>query len=260
MAVNNDGHALDSAGNVAVDFVWGPFPLQPNDVRRASVSNTGGGDNDHQWATTTQVASDNLAFSAIPVTVANSLTLTVPADNHAVAETGYSSFPAFTAGKANYIVTAVSGDGSVATYTSQNKFLPGDSVTVTGMPVSGFNGAQTVVTANATTFTTSNATTGLYTGLIYGKVEYTGAQAATDGAYVSGVAYVKVPSVVGFTEASATDALLDAELVKGTVITTTVGYVSSPSNAGLVKTQSVAAGASSIAVGTAVNLVLFSAS
>lgn len=33
MAVNNNGNLLDSAGNVAVDFVWGNFPLQPNDQR-----------------------------------------------------------------------------------------------------------------------------------------------------------------------------------------------------------------------------------
>ena len=41
---NNDGHATDSAGNVAVDFSWGNIPLQPNDVRRASVTNFGGDD------------------------------------------------------------------------------------------------------------------------------------------------------------------------------------------------------------------------
>jgi hypothetical protein len=33
MATNNNGNLLDSAGNVVVDFVWGNFPLQPNDVR-----------------------------------------------------------------------------------------------------------------------------------------------------------------------------------------------------------------------------------
>jgi hypothetical protein len=33
MATNNDGHLLDTAGNVAVDFVWGNFPMQPNDDR-----------------------------------------------------------------------------------------------------------------------------------------------------------------------------------------------------------------------------------
>ena len=33
MAKNNNGNLLDDAGNVAVDFVWGNFPMQPNDVR-----------------------------------------------------------------------------------------------------------------------------------------------------------------------------------------------------------------------------------
>ena len=33
MATNNNGNLLDDAGNVVVDFVWGNFPLQPNDVR-----------------------------------------------------------------------------------------------------------------------------------------------------------------------------------------------------------------------------------
>jgi hypothetical protein len=39
MATNNDGHLLDDSGNVAIDFVWGNFPMQPNDVR----PNTAGG-------------------------------------------------------------------------------------------------------------------------------------------------------------------------------------------------------------------------
>jgi len=34
MATNQDGHLVDDKGNVAIDFVWGNFPLQPNDVRR----------------------------------------------------------------------------------------------------------------------------------------------------------------------------------------------------------------------------------
>jgi len=34
MANNQDGHLIDDKGNVAVDFVWGNMPLQPNDVRR----------------------------------------------------------------------------------------------------------------------------------------------------------------------------------------------------------------------------------
>lgn len=77
----------------------------------------------------------------------------------------------------------------------------------------------------------------------------------SDGAFVSAVAYAVVPNVVGLTEALAEDALLDASLVKGTVTTSSDGATSE--NNGTVKTQSVAAGAASIAFGTAVNLVKY---
>jgi len=33
MATNNNGNLLDDAGEVAIDFVWGNFPIQPNDAR-----------------------------------------------------------------------------------------------------------------------------------------------------------------------------------------------------------------------------------
>jgi hypothetical protein len=33
MATNNNGNLLDSAGEVAIDFVWGNIPKQPNDAR-----------------------------------------------------------------------------------------------------------------------------------------------------------------------------------------------------------------------------------
>ena len=33
MATNNNGNLLDTAGEVAIDFVWGNFPMQPNDAR-----------------------------------------------------------------------------------------------------------------------------------------------------------------------------------------------------------------------------------
>jgi hypothetical protein len=33
MATNNDGHLLATDGNVAIDFVWGNLPMQPNDDR-----------------------------------------------------------------------------------------------------------------------------------------------------------------------------------------------------------------------------------
>lgn len=141
MATNENGHLVDDAGNVAVDFVWGNFPIQPNDVR---IENGG----------------EVLDFAA---------------DNHVIAETGWNGYPLY--------------------------------------------------------------------------------EPNTDGAFVSGVAYATVPSVVGQTETRAAAILVDAGLVKGTVTTTATGATAD--NDGLVKTQSVAAGAESIALGTAVNLVLY---
>ena len=137
MAVNNNGNLLDTAGEVAIDFVWGNMPMQPDDDRTTRLDRALG--------------------------------------DHIIEATAWNGYPQYT---------------------------PND-----------------------------------------------------DGAYVSAVAYAVVPTVTGLTEASATDALLDASLTKGTVTTTATGATSE--NNGLVKTQSVAAGAASVAFGTAVDLVLY---
>ena len=46
MATNNDGHLLASDGNVAIDFVWGNMPMQPNDDR-ATVNHLDPAKSDH---------------------------------------------------------------------------------------------------------------------------------------------------------------------------------------------------------------------
>jgi len=74
--------------------------------------------------------------------------------------------------------------------------------------------------------------------------------------YLDTIANVAVPNVVGETEADATTALTDVELVKGAVTTTTVGATTV--NDGKVKTQSPVAGRK-VNVGTSVALVLFAA-
>jgi len=40
-STNNNGHSLDDKSNVQVDFVWGNFPIQPNDVREDTPTNNG---------------------------------------------------------------------------------------------------------------------------------------------------------------------------------------------------------------------------
>ena len=216
---NNDGHSTDSAGNVVVDFVWGgQNPLQPNDVRRGSASNIGGSDYDRQWSATTQVASGNLAYGDISVTVANSLTKKVPADNHTRAESGWASYPSFASThQAVYRITQASGDGTTQTYTAPNNFLKaGDTVKIAGTGLDG--SSLTVASANRYTFTVTASGTGNYIN-ISGTARYTDEVTANDGAYVSGTDYVVVPSVLGFLTASAQDALNDAELVVTTAST-----------------------------------------
>jgi hypothetical protein len=187
--------ATDSSGQQAVDFVWGNFPMQPNDDRAAAITpaNIGGSTGDYGWAATTRVAADRLDAAL---------------DNHANAEAGWSGYPAFTAGTGNYIITAVSGNGTTVTYTSQNKLAVGDVVNITGLTASAYNlSSATVATANALGFTVTNAANaGLITGQ-YGKVQLTTALTAADGA---GIGYINVPSVLGATTAVALDALKDA--------------------------------------------------
>lgn len=188
--------ATDSSGQQAVDFVWGNFPMQPNDDR------TDGG-------STVVVAADaaqNYNWSGY--SVYPSARLNAALDNHANAEAGWSGYPAFTAGAGNYIITAVSGDGTTVTYTSQNNLAVGDVVNITGLSASAYNlSSATVATADKLKFTVTNAANaGLITGQ-YGKVQSTTALTAADGA---GIGYINVPNVLGATTAVALDALKDA--------------------------------------------------
>ena len=186
--------ALDTGGNVKVDYVWGNFPMQPNDIRtETAASNIGGSTGDYGWAATTAVTGARLDAAL---------------DSHAIAEAGWSGYPDFTAGTGNYIITAVSGDGTTVTYTSQNKLAVGDSVNVTGLSAGAYNlSAATVATADALKFTVTNAANaGALTGQ-YGKVQLTTALTAADGA---GIGYINVPNVLGDTTAVALDELKDA--------------------------------------------------
>ena len=227
-STNADGHATDSAGNLAVDFVWRNFPLQPNDERNGSVSNIGGSDYDHQWAATTQVASQSLAYGDVAVTVGNTPTRTVHMDNHVIAESGYAAYPSFaSADQGVYIITQASGDGSTQTYTAPNNFLKaGDTVNITGTGLDGTN--LTVASANRYTFTVSASGTGSFIN-ISGKVRYADELAANDGAFIAGVDYVKVPNILGALLANAQKALNDAELV----VTTASAYTPAISNVAL---------------------------
>lgn len=210
MATNNNGNRIDSAGNVAPDFVWGNMPLQPNDERAASISNTGGGSGDYSWSATTKVASARLDFGL---------------DNHVQAETAYSGYPSYTPSKGVYQVTAASGDGTTVTYTSFNNAKPGDVVTITGLTTAAFNlTSATVASAGPVSFTVTNSATGT---AVTGASGFAKDTTVNDGEYVSGVAYMLVPEVRGLTTTLAIDALKDAGYLAAD-ITSTTGVTNTP--------------------------------
>jgi hypothetical protein len=237
--------ATDTSGQQAVDFVWGNFPMQPNDDRAAAVTpaNIGGSTGDYSWSATTRVAADRLDAAL---------------DNHANAEAGWSGYPAFTAGTGNYIITAVSGDGTTVTYTSQNSLAAGDSVNVTGLSAGAYNlSAATVATADKLKFTVTNAANaGLITGQ-YGKVQLTTALTAADGA---GIGYINVPSVLGDTTAVALDELKDAGYEAANITTASAATNTATQPTGInvtattAATVTIAGGTSTWPVGTKVTI------
>jgi hypothetical protein len=207
MAVNNNGNLLDTSGNVAVDFVWGNFPMQPNDDRTDGTA----------VEVVAADAAQNKSWSGY--SLKPSARLNASYDSHAIAEAEWANYPSFVAAAGNYIVTSVSGDGTTVTYTAQNYLAAGDVVNITGLTASAYNlSSATVASADKLKFTVTNAANaGLITGQ-YGKVQSTTALTAADGA---GIAYINVPSVVGLTTAVALDLLKDAGYEAANITTAT---------------------------------------
>lgn len=87
--------ALDTSGNVKVDFVWGPFPMQPDDERTGSATQIGGGSGDTGWSQTTKVQSVALTKTAISKSLNNGITSLVP-NNHSVALNNWNGYPDYT--------------------------------------------------------------------------------------------------------------------------------------------------------------------
>jgi hypothetical protein len=224
MTTNQDGHLLDDKGNVAIDFVWGNFPLQPNDVRR----DNGG---------------TNLDYTK---------------DNHVIAEAGWNGYPLYVPN------TVGSVDAGVAYITVPNVIgqLTADAV-------------DTLTDAEFGTITTAGAVTPAITGV---SLTSNVASVTSTG---HGYAVGDVVTVAGFVNGSGS-ASADADL-NGTHTITIVtdannfawaqthGNITPHSGltgvtakvaakAGRIKAQSVAAGASDIAVGTAITITPYFAS
>ena len=177
---------------------------------------------DYGWSATTAVTGARLDFAGTSAysgsnVIANK---TVYSNRHETVETGWAGYPGFTAATGKYNITQVDGDGTTITYACQNFLSAGDTVDITGC--SGFNlTSATVAKATRDYFTVTNSTAGSLININNGIVQRSDALTAADGSYVSAVAYINVPSILGLTTALGLDALKDAGFATANITNTT---------------------------------------
>jgi hypothetical protein len=199
MATNNDGNLIDSSGNVAVDYVWGNFPAQPNDERAdgtPTATTAYDASQNKQWTTKTTIASARLnptlgnhadietEWSGFPdftansvgkkssgvyyISVPNVLGLTTALALDALKDAGYEAANITTAAAAvNAVstISAVSRTGTTATITSTGagaKYPVGTKITVASLaaPDTALNGTFTVTAVAANTVSYTTTTSG----------------------------------------------------------------------------------------------------
>jgi len=234
---NNNGNAVDSSGNVAVDFVWGNFPMQPNDERADGTPTATvvvNGPDNNGWTTKSTVASARLDLTQ---------------DSHAIASSDYSGFPSFIAnsagaGIANIYVTSVLGQttASALDELKDSGYVAANITTATAAT----NTAKTTTRINVTstsvaTVYASSADTAFPVGTKVSITAGTGIPTALVGSWTvtGGTSGNIVISGSGWTVAD-TGTISAASTLKGTT--------------GTIKTQSVAAGTASVALGSSITI------
>jgi hypothetical protein len=173
MATNTNGHLVDDKGNVAVDFVWGNFPLQPNDVR---LENGG-------------------------------TVLDYTKDSHNIAEDGWNGYPLYTPNTTGSqtsgvdYVTVPSVIGTVAT-TAATVLTDLELVVTTASAAT--NSSKTVTAATRTDGSHQLSLTAAAHGFSAGQlVTISGVDAAANGTWVVDAATTSGTLVVGTTPTSA---------------------------------------------------------
>jgi hypothetical protein len=170
MATNNNGNLLDTAGEVAIDFVWGNFPMQPNDVRPEGsrldpaldnhITALSGWNGYPQYNPNT--TGEDVAGSTDYVLVPNVIGLTTALAQDAMRDASLVSTTATAATNAAGVVTAVSRtEGSaVATITdAAHGFVTGNQVTLSNTGDATVNGTYAVTRLTDNTFTVTTAAT-----------------------------------------------------------------------------------------------------
>jgi len=186
MAVNNNGNLLDTDGEVAIDFVYGNFPIQPNDARPDAASATlsttvaarvagrlapligdhinalSGWNGYPQY--TPNTTGEDVAGSVDYILVPSVLGLTTALAEDAMKDASLTVTTAAGASNAVSTITAVSRTGTTATITSAGsgaKYPVGTKITVASLasPNTALNGEFTVtaVATNTVSYTTTTS-------------------------------------------------------------------------------------------------------
>lgn len=225
MAVNENGNLLDDAGNVVVDFVWGNFPLQPNDVREEN-----GGD-----------------------------LLDATLDNHSIAYEGWNGFPLYTPG-----VAGAEGAGFIVvpSVIGQTTANATDILEDAGLVVTA-GSAATNAKKDITRFNATSATVAVVYTSSASTAYPVGTKVVIAAGTPAGSDPVNLPAyAIGtWTVTAATSTTITVSGTGFTVADTTGINATGTINglAGTIKTQSVAAGANEVEVGDAITVVAYAA-
>ena len=180
MATNNNGNLLDTAGEVAIDFVWGNFPIQPNDARPNTATGRldpaldshiialSGWNGYPQYSPNT--AGEDVAGPTDYILTPNVLGLTTALAQDALKDASFGTITVNSAAtNAAKTVTAVSrttGSTTIRFTAASNGYAVGNKVTVSGLAAE-FNGTWTVTGVATNTFDVVGTSTASYgaTGL-----------------------------------------------------------------------------------------------
>ena len=182
MAVNNVGNLLDTSGQVAVDFVWGNMPMQPNDDRPNTATgrldpaldnhiNALSGWNGYPQYSPNTTGEDVVgATDYVLVPEVRGFTTALAVD--AMKDASLTVTTAAGATNTASTITAVARTGTTATITSSGagaKYPVSTKVTVASLvsPDTDLNGTWTVtaVGTNTVSFTTTTSGTLSKSGL-----------------------------------------------------------------------------------------------
>jgi hypothetical protein len=227
MATNNNGNLLDDAGNVAIDFVWGNFPIQPNDARPDAAS-----------ATLSTTVTERVAGRLDPA-----------ADNHIIALSGWNGFPLYNpntagedvAGATDYVL--VPNVLGLTTALATDAMKDASLVPTTATAATNAAGSITLITRAAGSYIAAITATGATAAYPVGTKITVASTGTVDGTWT--VTANESTNKVFFTSAA------------NTVLTSGTGSVIGVP--GTIKTQSRAAGANNVAPGAAVTITPWAA-